>query len=287
MTPTTVLAVPYHLDERLAGFASGAPVDRVVTADDLLTADLADAGPWQRMAALYDCVAAAVGEARADGAVPVVVSGDCTTSLGVIAGLQRSGLDPAIVWFDAHADLQTEATTASGYLGGMPLALAAGVGQLTLPAALGLRPVAQDRIVLVDARDTDPPEAELLARSPIRRCPVHAVRADDVPPGAVYLHLDVDVVDPAEVPGLLYPTAGGPSLVEVVEAVRRVVATGRVVAVGLGATWHHGEADAGAPSATADDGRARVAAALLDAVRLPSAAAVVPGALPGQPGELP
>lgn len=165
----------------------------------------------------------------------VVVSGDCTTSLGVLAGLQRAGRDVGIVWFDAHADFHTEETTTSGYLGMMPLALAAGVGTLTLPDALGLRPVPESRIALVDARDTDPAEHELLERVSVLRTSVEAL--DGMPAGDLYLHLDVDVTDPQDVPDLLYPAPGGPRLAEVLTAVEQVLATGRVVAVGLAATW--------------------------------------------------
>ncbi len=119
------MAVPYHLDERLASFDVGLPIDHEVTAE------LPPGGPWQRMAALYDRVAGVVGSQS----LPVlVVSGDCTTSLGVLAGLQRAGHDVGIVWLDAHADFHTETTTTSGYRGGMPLALAVGVGTLTCPA---------------------------------------------------------------------------------------------------------------------------------------------------------
>jgi arginase len=56
----------------------------------------------------------------------VVVSGDCTTALGTVAGLQRAGIDPGIVWFDAHGDVQTVETTASGHPGGLPLRLLTG-----------------------------------------------------------------------------------------------------------------------------------------------------------------
>lgn len=80
---------------------------------------------------------------------PLVVSGDRTTSLRVLAGLQRAGHDVAIVWFDTHADFHTEQTTTSGYLGGMPAALAVGVGTLTLPTALVLRPVPPSRALLI------------------------------------------------------------------------------------------------------------------------------------------
>jgi arginase len=107
---------------------------------------------------LYRRVADAVARAAADGTRPVVVSGDCTTSLGIVAGLQRAGLDPGIVWFDAHGDVQTPETTASGYLGGMPLRLLTGYRPELIAGPLGLRPVPERRIVLAGARAARPAE---------------------------------------------------------------------------------------------------------------------------------
>ena len=227
------VVVPYHLDQRLAGFDAGLP------ADIELSVDLPAGDPWQRMAVLYEQVADAVSQHWAPA---LVVSGDCTTSLGVLAGLQRAGRDVGIVWFDAHADFHTERTTTSGYLGGFPLALAAGVGVLTLPEALGLRPVLEPRIVLVDARDTDPGEHDLLERSRVLRTTVADLTEDDLPDGELYLHIDADVCDPADVPDLLYPAPGGPAVEQVLAAVQRISATGRVAAAGIAATWHPGSA---------------------------------------------
>ncbi len=224
------VAVPYHLDERLDPFDIGVPVDHEITAH------LPEGTPWQRMAVLYEQVAQTVSGLDSP---PLVVSGDCTTSLGVLAGLQRSGHNVGIVWFDAHADFHTEDTTTSGYLGGMPLALAVGVGLPTLPAALGLRPVTESRVVLVDARDTDPGEHVLLDQSSVTRVHVPGLNAGNLPDGELYLHVDVDVCDPTDVPDLLYPAPGGPDLADVFAAVERVVATGRVAAVGFAATWRN------------------------------------------------
>jgi len=208
-----VLAVPYHLDERLGFFDVG------VLAEGQITAELGSGTAWQRMAVLYEQVADVIA---GQSTPPLVLSGDCTTSLAVLAGLQRAGHDLGVVWFDAHADFHTEATTTSGYLGGMPLALAAGVGTPTLPDLLGLRPVPESQILLVDARDTDPGEHVLLAvRAPRRRC-----------------------LRPAARPGLLYPVTGGPSVQAVLDAVTLILATGRVAAVGVAATWHHERQDA-------------------------------------------
>ena len=76
------VCVPYHLDQFIPGFDVGVPIDTEIRVD------LPDAGTWQRMGLLYNNLAQVIRRHR----LPVlVVSGDCTTSLGVIAGLQRAG----------------------------------------------------------------------------------------------------------------------------------------------------------------------------------------------------
>ncbi len=228
------LLVPYFVDERLHRFDVGVPVSAEVTAELPRGLDV-----WHRLGALYEQVARAVAAERRQDLV--VVTGDCIASLGVLAGLQRAGRDPGVVWFDAHGDFHTEATTSSGFLGGLPLALAAGVGTLTLPDILDLRPVPPPRVLLVGARDIDPPELRLLQEHAVPRVDhVEDLGEPDLPEGELYLHLDVDVADPDDVPDLRYPAPGGPSLDALVDAVARVIATGRVVAVGLAATWRPG-----------------------------------------------
>ena len=54
------------------------------------------------------------------------VTGDCLATLGTLVGLQRAGLDPSLVWFDAHGDVHTLKSSTSGYLGGMALRMAMG-----------------------------------------------------------------------------------------------------------------------------------------------------------------
>lgn len=232
----TRILVPYHLDEHRP--ALGVPYEPAVT----ISRDLDGDDVWRRVAPLYAEVADAVAADIGRGEVPLVMSGDCMVSQAVMAGLQRAtGPTPAsIVWFDAHGDVQTLETTTSGYLGGMPLRMLAGYRPELVADGLGLRPVAEDRIVLVDGRDLDPPEAEYLAASQIRQVFVAELDASMVPDAPVYLHVDLDVVDGDELPDLLFPTPGGPSISEVGQAIGRVLDTGRVVAVGLGCTWHEG-----------------------------------------------
>jgi arginase len=239
----TVLRVPYHLDEYLPDLDLPLEPARFGPARTI-TADLPPGDPWARLTALYRLAADAVADAAGHGSRPVVISGDCTTSLGIVAGLQRAGLDPGIVWFDAHGDVQTLETTASGYLGGMPLRLLAGYRPGLIADGLGLRPVPEHRIVLAGARDLDPPEAAYLAGAAIGRAGVADLDPAAMPDGPLYVHLDLDVIDPAFLPGLLYPAPGGAAPADVAQALGRLVATGRVAAVGVACTWRPGQGDA-------------------------------------------
>lgn len=167
----------------------------------------------------------------------MVFGGDCLLSIGVLAGLQRKGLDPMVVWFDAHGDFHTWETTRSGFLGGMPLAMLVGRGEQTIVAGAGLQPVPEDNVVLVDARDLDPGEDRAVAESRLRVVSV-ARLAHSLPPfGPLHVHVDVDVVDPQEVPAVNYPVPGGPSVAEVRGALIHLAATGRVAAVSI-SSWN-------------------------------------------------
>src|SRR5205823_2912878 len=197
-----------------------------LAAGRIVAPELPDGQIWPRLAELYDEVAAAVAaEIRADS-VPVVVSGDCLTSLGVVAGAQRAGIDPGIIWLDAHGDVHTLESSTSGYLGGLALRLVLGAHPERVANRLGLRPLPERRAVLVDARDLDPAEVDYLATAEIVHCGVDEVAAPD---GPVVLHVDVDVIDSGELPGLRFPAPGGPSSGAVTAAVRRIVSSGNVV----------------------------------------------------------
>jgi arginase len=160
------------------------------------------------------------------------------TAVGTLAGVQRAGVDPAIVWFDAHGDLHTLSSSTSGYLGGMALRMILGGDPDQLTAPLGMRPAPEERAVLVGARDLDPAEVDYLASSRVRRLPVEEITADlhaDVP---LLVHLDLDVIDADEVPGLRFPARNGPSTATVAAAVRRLTSTRRVAALDIGCPWH-------------------------------------------------
>jgi arginase len=213
--------------------------------------------PWPDLVRLYAPLADAVEKLKN----PVVLSGDCITALAVLAGVQRSGVDAALVWLDAHGDFHTEQTTASGYLGGLPLAKAVGRGDQSLPQGLGLTPIADDRALLVDARDLDPPEVAALSASKVRRAGVDSVR-EALPDGPLHLHVDLDVFDAGLLNGLRFPAPNGPGIEAVSTAVRAVAESGRLIALSIAATWR--------PDDTLRNQTDRVLGAVLGAARFRS-----------------
>jgi len=220
-----IISVPFFIGEPMPGFDVPDPH---ATLDPALPA----ARPTERMAALYCRLAEMVGETLN----PVVYAGDCLSIMGAAGGLQRRGLDPTVLFFDAHGDFHTWETTPSGFLGGMPLAMLTGRGEQTIVNGVGMAPIEDDRIWLVDGRDLDPGEDEAVAESNIHHVTVDQI-ATDPPPGDLYVHVDVDVVDPVDMPGVNYPVPGGPSGDAVANAVALLHATGRVVALSF-SSWN-------------------------------------------------
>jgi arginase len=221
------IAVPYFIGTAMPGLVTPGPSDE-------LSPPLPDGSPQERMAVLYHALADRVA-ADPD---PFVYAGDCLAAIGVLAGLQQAGIDPTLVWFDAHGDFNTWQTTRSGFLGGMPLAMIVGRGEQTIVAGAGLTPLDERRVFLVGARDLDPGEDEAVTASSLTVLPVvRDLLRWDPPPGALHVHVDLDVVDPGEMPAQNYPAPGGPSLGDVRTVLARLAATGRVAAVSF-STWN-------------------------------------------------
>jgi arginase len=186
-----------------------------------------------------------------------VLEGNCTHALGPMGGIAATGAAPGVVWFDAHGDMNTMATTTSGMWGGMPYAVALGWDLDDWREAAGLRePVRPEAAALVGASDLDAAEEAALESHPILRMDAVEMQAPDVAvrwedalgaranaAAAWYLHLDVDVAGPDVVPSSLTPAPHWPPRAHLVEA---AAATARVVpcrAMGLAAYDPAGDAD--------------------------------------------
>ena len=235
-----IIAVPYFVGRLMDGFAVPEPS---ITLSPALPREGIDydtshaTGPdgigQRRMAVLYHELAKLV----ANHDRSLVYSGDCLSVIGVLAGLQRKGIDPLLYWFDAHGDFHTWETTSSSFLGGMPLAMLTGRGEQTIVEATGLRPLSDNRIVLVDARDLDRGEDVAVTKSDMTVMTVEEVATSPPPPGPIYVHVDVDVVEPSDLPAINYPSPGGPSADAVRSAVANLAASGRVVAASV-SSWN-------------------------------------------------
>ena len=228
----------------LSPFFLGEPLPRLADLAADLTKDdwwITDPPPVADPATVREVVhselAESVRRCLAEGTRPVSVAGDCCTTLGMLAGLRRAGVEPSLLWFDAHGDFNTPETSPSGFLGGMPLAILVGRGDDSLRRALDLTPLAEDRVVLTDARALDPLERRLLESSKVvHRSRVEELATAPLPDGPLWVHFDADVVDAAESPAHRYPAPGGPSSETVREVFRRIAATGRLAAVSV-STW--------------------------------------------------
>ena len=208
------ILTPYFLDQPLPGLVELAQPDWIINRQSLPEMETIN-----RISVLHASLAQEVQTAFETGFVPVSLAGDCCTTIGVWAGLQRAGLDPLLIWFDAHGDFNTWETTPSGFLGGMPLAMLAGLGEQTLLESLEVPPVAQERIILTDGRDLDPGEKELVADSGITHL-LNPLELLDYSFGErpIWVHFDTDVLNPEDSPAQNYLAPGGPG----VEEIRRV-----------------------------------------------------------------
>lgn len=221
-----IVALPYFMGRPMPDFDVPEPSETLAPA-------LPDGTPLARMGLLYSHLAERVATLKH----PISYAGDCVSSIGMLGGLRRQDVHPTLIWFDAHGDFNTPETSPSGFPGGMPLAMITGRGDQTVVDAVGLVPLADERVVLVDGRDLDPGEARAVAASNIAHTSVGDVMENVPPQGPLYVHLDGDIVDPAEMPAMNYPAADGPSLEAVRSALAQVASTGRVVAVSV-SSWN-------------------------------------------------
>ena len=189
-------------------------------------------------------IAEAVAAARQEDRALLMTGGNCTHITGILGGLQDAhgpDLRVGLVWFDAHGDFNTPNTTITGSLGGMPVAVCAG---LAFPrwreGSHIVAPLPTDRIVMVDVRNLDPAEEQLVRAVGIPvTAPAEGFPGDPLGPAidalaercdAIYLHIDADILDERYTPDHSTKEPNGPDMQQVLAAVERVMATGKVIA---------------------------------------------------------
>jgi arginase len=193
----------------------------------------------ESLAPIHMELADEVATVTRQGGKPLCILGDCCQVIPVMAGLERGGIRPTLVWLDSHGDFNTWETTPSGFLGGMPLAMLTGRGDQRLMQAVALQPIADSRVVLADGRDLDPGERILVEKSGISFLPtVDTLDAAALPEGPLYVHFDSDIIDADEAPAFLYPARGGPSAAKMRTILDALLKTGRVVSFSVCAGWN-------------------------------------------------
>jgi arginase len=205
--------------------------------------------PAAEIAVTFDLarsIAAAVAEARAEGAFPLVLAGGCFSAIGTLAGL-----DPAragVLWLDAHGDFNTPETTVSGFLDGMALAALTGRCWRGLVASVpGFAPISDQRLLLIGARDLDAPEEAMAtalgiqrvamtelgergSRAPTLRAKVERIAAMV---DHFYIHVDLDVLDPSVARANQYAATGGLDVNAVGQVARMAAATAGISGASL------------------------------------------------------
>jgi len=162
-----------------------------------------------------------VDDALSAGNVPLLLAAECSIAITTLPTVHRHRPEARVLWLDAHGDFNSPDTSGSGFLGGMALSGACGVWD----PGLGVEPLAPERVVLAGVRDLDAGERELLERSAVTvvgaslETLVYVQNALDRAP--VYVHLDLDVLDPGDYPAWIPASGGLPAdkLYDLLEAV--------------------------------------------------------------------
>jgi arginase len=185
-------------------------------------------GGWKRLGYALGHFADLVERNEREGYLTVGLLATCPSMPGLVAGLQRSGppnerLRVGMLWLDAHPDFNTPETTRSGSLGGMPVAVATGRALHRMRLDATLEPPLSDRhVVMGGVRLTDPLEQHMLDESRIEQLSVDDLRTASAAvwvqmdrlnaiSDRLYVHIDMDVLDPREVMGHGNKVPGGPS----------------------------------------------------------------------------
>jgi arginase len=212
------------IQQVLAGMNTIVRVEEV----SLTPQELTEYGSWKKLGWALGHFSDIVARNERDGFFTVGLLATCPSMPGLVAGLQHSGpagkpLKIGMLWLDAHPDFNTPETTRSGSLGGMPVAVATGRALQGMRRDAHLDPPLDDPFVVMGGvRLTDPLEQELLNKSKIEQVSVEDLR--NMTPAVfaqldrlnkltdkIYIHIDMDVLDPREVMGHGNKVPNGPS----------------------------------------------------------------------------
>jgi arginase len=202
--------------------------------------------------AVVRALAGRVRDVVAGGGVPVVLAANCHSSLGTVAGI---GGGVGVVWFDAHADFNTPESTPSGFFDGMAAAMLTGAGWANLRSQVDeLEPVPEEHFAYVGMRDPDDHERERLAASRVHQASGladlgTALDALRQRVDAVYVHVDLDVLDPSAGRANPWAAEGGLTADELARAIDAVADRFAIRAAAFTAYWPESDPEGAVPQA--------------------------------------
>jgi len=237
------------LKEKLAHW--GCRLKQISTAG-LTREEEAHQGCWHRLGLVLGHLRELVAANQRRRCFSIGLLASCNSLLGMLAGLQHSGggrpLKVGLVWLDAHGDFNTPETTLSGNLGGMPVAVAAGLCLTRLRLQAGLDPVLPTKYVIMGGlRNVYPYEQELLDRSDVQFLSTEDLItvSDNIDfqmerlsklTDIIYVHVDLDIINPEEVRGPNFPAPGGPTSDELGAALEKMFRWEKAAAFGVAST---------------------------------------------------
>ncbi|WP_318616104.1 arginase [Sporosarcina sp. YIM B06819] len=169
-------------------------------------------------------LAVKVAEVVEAGRFPLVLGGDHSIAIGTLAGLSDKYSNLGVIWYDAHADLNTAETSPSGNIHGMPLAVSIGLGHESLVNLYSEKQkIKPENVIIIGARSVDPGERQLIKEQGIKVYTMHEIDRDGMTAvmedaiaylrlrnvDGVHLSLDLDGLDPLYTPGVGTPVPGG------------------------------------------------------------------------------
>ncbi|MGI6574374.1 MAG: arginase [bacterium] len=192
-------------------------------------------------------LAEVVAKIMAAGDFPLVLGGDHSISIGTIAGLASQVESLGVIWFDAHGDFNTPATTSSGNIHGMPLAISVGRGAVELVnCGTNKVKVKEKNVVIIGARDLDPEEKQLLQSSEVtvftmqdidergmRQVVKEGIEIAGSGVEGIHVSFDLDVIDPMQAPGVGTPVRGGITYREAHLAMELVAQSDKLLALDM------------------------------------------------------
>lgn len=203
------------------------------------------------IAATCDHVARRIHVTLEEGFFPLSLGGDHSMAIGTVGGVSKffhdRGQPAGLIWIDAHADMNTPETSPSGNVHGMPFAALLGMGPEALTGIYGLSPkICAGRCVLIGVRDMDPRERRTVKRSGIhvftmrdideqgmRAVMEKSVALSTDGAAGFAVSLDMDVMDPADAPGVGTPIQGGLTFREAHLAMEMIADSGKMLAMEL------------------------------------------------------